>query len=276
MSRTTILLPLFITLALSGPDPASAGPHKLLNLCTIHYPSDTTIGWECRTLKRGETAEKLFGDQWEAILRFNRVDRRHVYPGVSFKVPENISEIEGFTPLPDFYPDAAEEEKFILINLSEQFLGAYEYGYLTFSFPVASGERRNRTPTGDFRVTAFNRRHQSSLYKIEKTTIPYPMHYGLRFYISPYGVAYWIHGRDVPGYPASHGCVGLYDEEMQKRYYRHPVFPLLTDARKLYEWVVGELPDPGSFTPMKEGPRVRIIGEEQEWRKPDARRTRQD
>ena len=30
------------------------------------------------------------------------------------------------------------------------------------------------------------------------------------------GVSYWIHGRDMPGYPASHGCIGLYDESMQK------------------------------------------------------------
>ncbi len=29
--------------------------------------------------------------------------------------------------------------------------------------------------------------------------------------------AFWIHGCDLPGYPASHGCVGLYDEEMQKK-----------------------------------------------------------
>lgn len=270
MARALILL-LALLLALSGTAPASAGQTKLLNLCTTQYPSDAAIEWECRTIKRGERVEKIFGDRGEDILRFNRVDRRHVYPGVSLKIPKDLSDIEGFAPLPDFYPDAAEEEKFILIDLSEQFLGAYEYGHLTLSFPTASGERLNRTPTGDFRVTAFNRQHKSSLYKIEKTSIPYPMHYGLRFYISPYGVAYWIHGRDLPGYPASHGCVGLYDEEMQKRFYRYPSPPLLTDARRLFEWVIGELPDPGRLTPMKEGPRVRIIGEEQDWNNAEKR-----
>ena len=56
--------------------------------------------------------------------------------------------------------------------------------------------------------------------------------------------------RDLPGYPASHGCVGLYDEEMQVEYYAahdrkvnkqyyHPLDkPYLQGAQRLYEWVV--------------------------------------
>ena len=41
--------------------------------------------------------------------------------------------------MPATYPDAAEEEKFILVDQSEMFLGAYEYGKLVFSFPIAVG-----------------------------------------------------------------------------------------------------------------------------------------
>jgi len=109
-------------------------------------------------------------------------------------------------------------------------------------------------------ITAFSRNHRSSLYKIEKTNIPYPMHYALRFFTSRNGVAYWIHGRDIPGYPASHGCIGLYDEEMQRRYYRNPQKPILRDAKTLYEWVVSSHPDDGSFNLLKDGPRILIKG----------------
>ncbi|HEY5976024.1 MAG TPA: L,D-transpeptidase, partial [Geobacteraceae bacterium] len=143
----------------------------------------------------------------------------------------------------------------------EQFLGAYEYGELVFSFPIASGNQENRTPIGDFRINAYHRRHQSSLYRIEKKEIPYPMHYGLRFYTNREGVDFWLHGRDVPGYPQSHGCIGLYDEEMQKRFYHYPSQPLLMDARTLYQWAIAPLQDSDDLTELNDGPRVRIIGE---------------
>jgi hypothetical protein len=254
-------LPLLILLALLVHDTAHGASRKIFNLCRVIHPGDADIAWDCLTLKRSAAAEKLFGERWQDVLRFNRVDRRHLYPGVSLKVPRDLAEVADYTPLPAEYPDAAEEAKFILVDLAEQFLGAYEYGELVFSFPIASGDRVNRTPTGDFRVNAYHRRHKSSLYKIEKKDISYPMHYGLRFFTNRRGVDFWIHGRDVPGYPQSHGCIGLYDEEMQKRYYHYPPQPILQDARTLYEWSIAPRPDSGALTVMNEGPRVRIVGE---------------
>ena len=58
--------------------------------CAIHYPSDDTVEWECRTLQRGESLEKLFGEQWSDVARFNRIDRRHAVPGVAVKVPRSL------------------------------------------------------------------------------------------------------------------------------------------------------------------------------------------
>lgn len=234
--------------------------HIVRSPCKIRYPSDSKIEWECRRIKKGETLEKLFGDRWIDIARFNRIDRRHVYPGVSIKVPKRLEDIKDFSPMPEYYEPAKDEAKFILIDLSEQFLGAYEYGRLVFSAPAATGEKGNETPVGDFKITAYNSRHKSSLYFIEKTNIPYPMHYGLRFYISKNGVAYWIHGRDIPGYPASHGCVGLYDEEMQKKFYKYPMEPILQDSKKLFDWVIYPIEDDGKFHIIKDGPKIRIIG----------------
>jgi hypothetical protein len=86
------------------------------------------------------------------------------------------------------------------------------------------------------------------------------MLYGLRFHVTPGGVAYWLHGRDMPGFPASHGCIGLSDERMQKDVYGSPKDPLLMDARRLYEWVVGQAPDDGGLR-LFDGPRVIVRGE---------------
>jgi hypothetical protein len=255
------ILPLILIMALLPPPAARGESRKITNLCSVVHPGDALVPWDCRKIKKGETAETLFGERWLDILRFNRIDRRHLVAGVSIKVPRDLEDIEEYSPLPDTYPKAAADEKFILVDLFEQFLGAYEYGELAFSFPIATGNRVHRTPTGDFRINGFSRRHQSSLYKIEKTDTFYPMHYALRFFSNDKGVDFWLHGRDLPGFPASHGCVGLSDEEMQRKYYHFSRPAQLQDSRLLYEWVVGDRKDSGSFTWLKNGPRVKIIGE---------------
>lgn len=228
--------------------------------CTIQYPSDAKVEWDCRRLRARETLETLFGSRWVDVARFNRIDRRHAYSGISLKVPKHLEDVAGFTPMPQEYPAAAGEAKFILIDLAEQFLAAYEYGRLAFSAPIATGEKRNETPAGEFTITAAHRHHRSSRYTIEKTNIPYPMNYALRFHISTAGVAFWIHGRDIPGYPASHGCIGLYDEPMQKTYYGYPREPILEDAKTLYQWVLAPLPEDEKYRILDNGPRMLIVG----------------
>lgn len=241
--------------------PLAAAPASQPDLCAIDHPSDDLIEWECRTIKRGDTPKGVFGALWQEGLRFNRMDQRHFIAGMSLKVPVNPEELAEFTPMPASYPDAEGESKFILLDLADQYLGAYEYGSLVFSLPVATGREGFPTPSGEFRIDAYDRNHSSNLYKIEEKNIPYPMFYALRFHVDSQYVAYWLHGRDMPGYPASHGCVGLSNERMQKRYYREPRRPVMEDARKLYEWAIGQRTDDGRFRRLKEGPRLLIINE---------------
>jgi len=117
----------------------------------------------------------------------------------------------------------------------EHTLGAYEFGELRFSLPIASG-RRDSTPAGIFKVLGRDRWHRSHRYTITGTNILYPMYWGIKFYVAKNGRAFWIHSRDLPGYPVSHGCIGLYDEEMQQKFYGYPKEPLLLDSKKLYLW----------------------------------------
>jgi hypothetical protein len=144
------------------------------------------------------------------------------------------------------------------------------------SFPTAVGIEEHRVPNGSFQIDAADRRHESNLYQVEEIERPYPMHYGLRFFVDKSvdgWPSYWIHGRDIPGYPASHGCVGLYDEEMQVEYYAehdrkvnkqyyHPLDkPYLQGAQRLYEWVVDPKSDPGTLHRISNGPKVLVVGE---------------
>jgi hypothetical protein len=239
---------------------AAPAAHAVPSPCDLRYPSDERVEWDCETLRRGQTLESRFGDRWPDVARFNRIDRRHAGPGVRLKVPRRLEAVDCFTPLPAEYLEAVADSKFVLVDLTEQFIGAYEHGKLVFSAPITAGIPSNPTPAGDFRITAFDRQHVSSRYFIEGTTQPYPMHWGLRFHVAPSGVSYWIHSRDVPGYPASHGCVGLYDETMQKACYGNPRDPVLDDAERLYRWAVGGRPDDGLMHALPEGPRVEIVG----------------
>ncbi|MBU1150894.1 MAG: L,D-transpeptidase, partial [Proteobacteria bacterium] len=74
----------------------------------------------------------------------------------------------------------------------------------------------------------------------------------------------WIHARDLSGRPASHGCVGVFDEAMQHRVYGVPDKPVLEDTRKLYAWTIGEAAyreDNGTQQLLSDGPPIEIAGD---------------
>lgn len=233
------------------------------DLSRVEYPSLAQAAWKPRFIRPHETLETLYGDDWVTVARFNRIDRRHVYPGMTIKEPLDIVGARKYTPLPQVYEPARRHEKYILIHITEQWLGAYEFGELQFSMPAATGKKGTETPTGLFRVSARHRNHTSSLYQTDSGDEQYPMDNAIRFHVDENAVAYWIHARDLPGRPASHGCVGLFDEAMQNRVYGFPDEPVLLDAEKLYEWAVGEEEyedDTGELDELEEGPVVEIAG----------------
>jgi hypothetical protein len=171
-------------------------------------------------------------------MRFNRIDRMHALQGAYLKIPVKLDDVIGFTPMPGKLEQAKEYPRYIFIDRSEEFLGAYEFGELKFSLPVASGFGTS-TPPGIFRVLGRNRWAASTIYPIHGTRIPYPMYWGIKFHLTPRGVSLWLHSRDLPGYPASHGCIGLYDEEMEQKFFHYPPDPQMMDSKRLYQWVFG-------------------------------------
>jgi hypothetical protein len=209
------------------------------DLSRYEYSSMKSIRWHSHFIRPQDSLEKLFGRDWIAVARFNRIDRRHAYPGMTIKIPENIEDAKNYTPMPPLYEKAKMHSKYLLLDITEQWIGAYEKGKLVFSMPAATGIDGHLTPVGLFAINAYHRDHSSSLYKTAKGTQQYPMDYALLFHIDNQNALYWIHARDLPGRPASHGCVGLYDEDMQLRTYGVPEKPLLNDARKLYAWTIG-------------------------------------
>ncbi len=246
-------------------DPAATPVDKgREDLSRVEYPSLRSIKWHAKFIQPQESLESLFGSDWVLIARFNRIDRRHVYPGVTIKVPDSIEDIRAYTPMPRFYKPAARHEKYILVDVTEQWLGAYEHGKLVFSAPAATGKATTETPIGLFQISTRDFNHTSSLYKTANDEEQYPMDNALRFHIGTDNVSYWLHARDLPGRPASHGCIGLFDEEMQKRVFGTPQNPVLRDSQKLYDWAAGEEEyedDSGEAEELEDGPIVEVRGD---------------
>lgn len=233
------------------------------DLTRIQYPSQAGIEWEPRFIRPHDTLESLFGSDWVLVARFNRIDRRHAYPGMTIKVPKRMNDIRDYTPLPKVYEPAMRHDKYLLVSLTEQWMAAYEFGRLKFSMPAATGTAGHETPVGIFRVDARHQTHTSSLYKTEDQAAQYPMDNAFRFHVGEDNISYWIHARDLPGRPASHGCIGVFDEFMQNRMYGIPEKPVLADSEKLYEWAVGEIDyedDTGELEEIEDGPVVEVAG----------------
>jgi lipoprotein-anchoring transpeptidase ErfK/SrfK len=100
--------------------------------------------------------------------------------------------------LPEFLSGAANHEKYILIDLRQQYLGLYEWGELRHCFPISSGTYK-RMPIKNFVVIRMDQVHNSSKY--DQAPMDHALHIGLD---------YFIHEGIVPGYPASHGCIRLF------------------------------------------------------------------
>jgi lipoprotein-anchoring transpeptidase ErfK/SrfK len=114
------------------------------------------------------------------------------------------------------------------IDLQQQMAFLVEDGQVTLATPIASGRYGHLTPNGSFKILEKERNHYSSMYgKIVDSRgntivsdadadmrvppggkfVPAPMRYFMRFQ-----GANGMHAGYLPGYPASHGCVRLPEE----------------------------------------------------------------
>jgi hypothetical protein len=87
----------------------------------------------------------------------------------------------------------------LVVSLGRQTVTVYDGLDKIATAPISSGTRSNPTPTGIFSLLEKNRYHYSNLYGGA------PMPFMQR--VTNSGVA--LHAGELPGYPASHGCIRL-------------------------------------------------------------------
>jgi hypothetical protein len=99
-----------------------------------------------------------------------------------------------------WHPQAAKEGNIeILVSLPLQIAYVYRGGTLIGVSTVSSGKPGHETPTGSFEILQKRREHFSNLYD----NAPMPFMQRLTWD----GIA--LHAGEIPGQPASHGCVRL-------------------------------------------------------------------
>lgn len=90
----------------------------------------------------------------------------------------------------------------VVVNIATQRVVAYRNGVPIAVSTVSTGKAGHRTPTGVFTILQKARWHRSSKY----SNAPMPFMQRLTWY----GIA--LHAGNLPGYPASHGCIRLPSE----------------------------------------------------------------
>lgn len=99
----------------------------------------------------------------------------------------------------DIAKDVAKGPLLIIISIADQRISLYDNGALIARSSVSTGVKNHPTPVGVFSVISKSRYHRSNIYSGA------PMPYMQRITWS--GIA--LHAGDLPGYPASHGCIRL-------------------------------------------------------------------
>jgi hypothetical protein len=129
----------------------------------------------------------------------------------------------------------------IIVSLPEQRMYVYRNGVRIGRSTVSTGKPGKRTPTGAFTVLQKKVSHESSIYQGAK--MPHMQR------LTWSGIA--MHAGDLPGYPASAGCVRMPVDFAEKLYLvtRNGTSVIITDDK----FAPGETSEPGRLLSGKAG-----------------------
>jgi lipoprotein-anchoring transpeptidase ErfK/SrfK len=116
-----------------------------------------------------------------------------------YKKPDSTKKTEPRNASKGPSKDVAKGPLLVVISIADQRISLYDNGALIARSSVSTGVKNHPTPLGVFSVISKSRYHRSNIYSGA------PMPYMQRITWS--GIA--LHAGDLPGYPASHGCIRL-------------------------------------------------------------------
>lgn len=154
---------------------------------------------------------RLGADAFTEMLKINRTDKKHIRAGDSLIIPDASADLMSIAPYPIQLEIARNIPKLVLVSRRVQAFGAYEFGRLVRWGPTSTGKKSTPTPAGLYHANWKAKTRRSSVN--QSWILPWCFNLDDTAGIS-------FHQFDLPGYPASHGCVRLLEE----------------DAKWIYDW----------------------------------------
>ncbi len=169
----------------------------------VKIPSRNALERLCR---------ELGPERFLLALKVNRRDSLHVRDGDSLMVPDSSALLLDLAPFPHEAPSTRGLSKLVLVSRRVQAFAAYDGGRLLRWGPTSTGRETLQTPEGLYHTN----------WKDAERTSTFNEEWLLKWYINLenfLGISF--HLFELPGYPASHSCMRLLED----------------DAVWLYDWV---------------------------------------
>lgn len=174
--------------------------------------------------------------QLRIIAATNRIDVKRIRVKSNLIVPDTLlADFMQYSPFPETLNVTNHVPKFILINKRIQLFAAYDHGKLAQFGPISTGKKSTPTPSGLY-YTNFKS-------KLKTSTVSGEWKMPWYFNISNFeGIG--MHQYALPGYPASHSCIRMYEE----------------NAKWIYNWAAQwKLSEDGN-TILQKGTPVLVFG----------------
>lgn len=144
-------------------------------------------------------------NQRHIILTLNRIDADHVTKKDTLIVPDNLqTDLMAYSPYPHELPFLKEVKKILFFSYPLEAFAAYENGQLVRWGATNMGRKKDPTPTGFFNTN----------WKAEQTTSTFNDEWDLKWNFNIQNKAgVGFHQYAMPGYPASHSCLRLMEDD---------------------------------------------------------------
>jgi len=110
-----------------------------------------------------ELQSRLGTDAFAAMLKINRIDRRHLHIGDALVIPRASGDLKEAAPFPVQLEVARKIPKLILVSRRVQAFGAYESGRLVRWGPTSTGKRSTPTRAGLYHANWKAKKSRSSV-----------------------------------------------------------------------------------------------------------------
>lgn len=180
--------------------------------------------------------EKFSQEEKETIWALNRIDEKNSWRPDTLIIPKDLSkEWMDFSPFPSQLEILKPIDKLVFFSYPIQAFAVYENGILLRWGPTSMGSKAHPTPTG---LHFSNWKSKKSISTVsDEWILPW------NFNIANFEGVGW-HEYSMPGYPASHSCLRLWEK----------------DAKWLYDFAEQWILDQSGNNKLAEGTPVIVHG----------------